>query len=434
MALKKCEKSKGSNYILEVSVPKEDFVKEIDNVYRKNVKKMNIPGFRPGKAPKAIIEKMYGNSIFWDDAINNLYPKAYMEAAKEANLDIVGTEKIDIISVDMDNGFTFKVECVTTPEVEVKQYKGLNVTKNTKKVTDEDVNAEIDRIRNSYSRVIEVTDRPAQMNDEVVIDFEGKIDNVAFEGGSCGHYTLKLGSHQFIPGFEEQIVGHKIGEEFDINVTFPKDYHSKELAGKDAVFSIIIHEIKEIELPDLDDDFVKDISEFEDVDSFKADITNSIQKYKDDMADKEVDEKLIDAVIADMEVDLPQIMVEHRIDELQEDFEHKLSKQGVKLEDYLKYAKQTLEEFRKLFKPEAIRNIKLRLALKKIADIENIKVLQEDIDKSIEEIAKANKMLIEKAKNFFDEEIIKKNIRFEKAINLIKSTANIKEIPEEESK
>lgn len=434
MILKKCEKTTGNNYILEISVPKEDFVKEIDNVYKKNVKKMNIPGFRPGKAPKVIVEKMYGNNIFWDDAINNLYPEAYREAAKEAGLDIVGTEKIDIVSVDIDNGFTFKVECVTSPEVEVKQYKGLPVTKVVKKVTDDDINNEIERIRHSYSRMVDVTNRPAKMNDEVIIDFEGKIDNVAFEGGKSANYTLRLGSNQFIPGFEEQLVGHRIGEEFDIKVTFPKEYHSKELAGKDAVFSIIIHEIKEIELPDLDDDFVKDISNFDDVDSFKADVKDSIQKYKENEADKEMDEKLIDAIISDIKVDLPRVMVESRIDELQRDFESKLSKQGIKLADYLAYVKQTLEDFRKLFEPEAIRNVKVRLALKKIADIEKFEILQEDIDKSIEEMARVYNMSIAKVKSVFDEGIIKANIKLEKAINLIRSTAKVKEVDETEGK
>ena len=313
MSLLKCEKIQGNDYVMEVSVSKEDFLKEIEKVYKKNVSKINIAGFRKGKAPKAIIEKMYGNNVFWDDAINNLYPKAYMDAIKESGLEIVGTKKIDIISVDIDNGFKFKVECIASPEVELGQYKELNVTKNLKIATSEDVENEIHRIMNSYARTIEITDRPAKNGDIVIIDFEGKVDGVAFEGGQASNYSLTLGSNQFIPGFEDQVIGHKIGDEFEINLTFPDDYHQKSLASQKATFGIILHAIKEVELPKLDDDFVKDISEFDDVESFKEDIKKSIQSYKDNQADLEVEHSLADIVISNMKADIPQIMIDNRV-------------------------------------------------------------------------------------------------------------------------
>lgn len=430
MGLLKCEKlgDNKNKYTMEISVSKDEFLKEIDKVYKKNVSKINVPGFRKGKAPKSLIEKMYGNSVFWDDAINNLYPDAYMKAAKEAGLEVVGTEKIDIVSVDIDNGFVFKVECVVSPEVEIEKYKELSVVKNISAVTDEDIDNEIKRIRESHGRTVEITDRAAEMGDNVIIDFDGKIDGVAFEGGKAENSPLKLGEGRFIPGFEEQIVGHSIGEEFDINVKFPENYSSEELAGKDAVFSIVLHEIKKIELPGLDDEFVKDISEFDNVADFREDIKNSIKNYKDKQSEREVEEKLIDKIVSSMKAEIPQVMIDNRIDELSRDFAHNLKRQGMELKTYLEYTGQKEEDLKKMLEPEAVRNVKLRLALKKIAQIENFEVSKEEIDKIKQDMAKSYRVDIEKINDIFSEEHIVDNIKLEKAVNLVKETANIKEI------
>lgn len=428
MSLLKCEKIQGNDYLMEVSVSKEDFLKEIEKVYKKNVSKINIAGFRKGKAPKSIIEKMYGNNVFWDDAINNLYPKAYMDAIKESGLEIVGTKKIDIISVDIDNGFKFKVECIASPEVEIGQYKNLNVTKNLKIATTEDVENEIQRIMNSYARTIEITDRPAKNGDIVIIDFEGKVDGVAFKGGQASNYSLTLGSNQFIPGFEDQIIGHKIGDEFDINVTFPDDYHQKSLASQKAIFRIILHSIKEVELPKLDDEFVKDISEFDDVESFKEDIKKSIQSYKDNQADLEVEHSLADMVISNMKADIPQIMIDNRVTELKSKFENNLKNQSLDIDTYLKYIGQSVEDFNKSFVSEAENNVKLSLALKKIIELEKIEASASEIDESIASLAKEYKITEDKVKQIFSNENIIENVKLDKAIKLIKDSAKITEV------
>ncbi|MBP0979907.1 MAG: trigger factor [Oscillospiraceae bacterium] len=436
MGLLKCEKIEGSSnkYYLEISVSKDDFLKEIDKVYKKNVNKINVPGFRKGKAPKALIEKMYGNSVFWDDAINNLYPGAYMEASKEAKLDVVGTEKLDIISVDVDNGFVFKVECIVSPEVEIGEYKELSVTKNIRFVTDADVENEIQRIRQSYGRTVDITDRPAQMGDNVVIDFEGRIDSIAFDGGKSENSEIKLGDGKFIPGFEEQIVGHKIGEEFEINVKFPDDYSGKEFAGKDAVFNIILHEIKNIELPDLDDEFVKDISEFDSVEDFKEDIKKSIKNYKDKRSDEEVEDRLIDKLVDSLKAEIPQVMIDNKVESIKNDFAMNMKKQGVEFDVYLKYTGQKEEDLKKMFEPEAIRSVKLKLALEKIIEIENIETSPEEIEKTIKEMAESYKVKEDTIKNVFKEEDIIKDIKLKKAMDLVKETAKIEEVIETETK
>lgn len=434
MGLLKCEKIDGNKYMMEISVSKDDFFKEIEKVYKKNVKNMNIPGFRKGKAPRFIIEKKYGNNIFWDDAINNLYPEAYMKAAKEAKLEVVGTEKIDVISVDIDNGFTFKVECIVAPEIEIGDYKEISVIKNIRFATKEDIDNEIEYIRNSYARTVDITDRGAKIGDDVLIDFEGKIDEIAFEGGKGENYNLRLGSNRFIPGFEDQIVDHKVGDEFDIKVKFPQDYHEKKFAGKDAVFNITLHEIKQVELPDLDDEFIKDISEFDNVDDFKEDIKKSINDYKDKQSDKEVENKLVDHLIASMKGEIPQVMIERRIDELEKNFESNLNKQGMTLENYFKYTNNSLKDLRKSLEPEAQRNVKLRLILKKIAKLENFEVSKEELDKAYEDMASMYKITVDKVRNIFDEDSVKEDIKVDKAIELVKNEAKIKEVIETENK
>lgn len=430
MKLIRCDKIGVNSYEMEISVPKDDFFKEIDRVYKKKVSTINIPGFRKGKAPRSVIEKRYGNRIFWDDAINNLCPVAYEKAVEQAGLEVVNTNKCDVISVDIDNGLTFKVECEVYPEVEISQYKNLNVDKYIKLVTDEDVDNEIKAIRDSYARTIDITDREARMGDEVVIDFEGKVGDVAFDGGKGNNYNLKLGSNQFIPGFESKIVGHKVGEEFDIDVTFPEDYHSKDLAGKDAVFSIVLHEIREIEIPDLDDEFVKDISQFDNVESFKEDIRNTIKDNKDKQSDIEVENQLIEKIVSSVKAEIPSIMIKRKIDDLQHDFESKLSKQGLKFVDYLEYIKQTLEDFRKGLEQEAEKRVKFTLALRKISEIENFVVSQDEIDNCIKEMKKLYKLSEDKFEKIFSKDKIIENIKMEKALNLIKDTAQIKEIIE----
>ncbi len=356
---------------LEINVPAEEFKAAVDRSYRKNAPSITIPGFRKGKAPRHMIEKMYGEGVFFEDAVNELYPSAYEAAAKEAGITPVDRADIEILEVGKD-GFSFKATVTVKPEVEVEGYKGIEAEKVEYTVTDEDVDAEIAKLQKRAGTTISVEDRPAQMGDNVVFDFEGFIDGVAFEGGKGEEFPLTLGSNQFIPGFEEQIAGHAIGEDFDVNVSFPENYHVDELKGKPAVFKCKIHQIKAVELPELDDEFAKDVSEFETLEALKADLKSKLQEKKDLEANDEFENKLVDAVIAGMKADIPACMYERKIDEMIQDFAYRLQMQGLNLETYMQYTGSTVESFRETFKEQAEHQVKVRLALEKIAELENL--------------------------------------------------------------
>ena len=335
MNLISCEKLEKSMVELQFSIDAETFKAAVNNAFKREGKKYAIPGFRKGKAPRHMIEKMYGSDIFHYDAVNDLFPEAYEAAVKEARIDVVGRPDPEVVSMSEADGVVLKVKVAVKPEVELGEYAGLTVTKEAKNVNEADVDAEVKRMQDRNGRLL-TREGAAENGDTVDIDFEGFVDGKAFEGGKAEHYSLVLGSGSFIPGFEDQVVGHSAGEEFDVNVKFPEEYGAAELAGKDATFKIKLHEVKYKELPALDDDFAKDVSEYDTLDELKDSIRNNIKTNLDKQAEQKVENDLMDQVIANMKADIPDAMVDSRIDELVQDFEYRISQQGLKLADYLK--------------------------------------------------------------------------------------------------
>ena len=340
MNLISCEKLEKSMVELQFSIDAETFKAAVNNAFKREGKKYAIPGFRKGKAPRHMIEKMYGSDIFHYDAVNDLFPEAYEAAVKEAKIDVVVRHDPEVVSMSEADGVVLKVKVAVKPEVELGEYAGLTVTKEAKNVNEADVDAEVKRMQDRNGRLL-TREGAAENGDTVDIDFEGFVDGKAFEGGKAEHYSLVLGSGSFIPGFEDQVVGHSAGEEFDVNVKFPEEYGAAELAGKDATFKIKLHEVKYKELPALDDDFAKDVSEYDTLDELKDSIRNNIKTNLDKQAEQKVENDLMDQVIANMKADIPDAMVDSRIDELVQDFEYRISQQGLKLADYLKYMGMT---------------------------------------------------------------------------------------------
>ena len=425
MSLTKSEVIEKNRYELQFSVDKATFDAAVSAVYRKQVKSITVPGFRKGKAPRSVIEKMYGTGVFYEDAINDLIPAAYTEAAKESNLEIVGQPEFDVVSID-ENGLLLSAKVYVKPDVEIKDYCGIEVEKNVEAVTDEDVEKEIQIIRERNSREIDITDRAAEMGDTTVIDFEGFCDDVAFEGGKGTDYSLKLGSGSFIPGFEEQIVGKNIGEEFDVNVTFPEEYHAAELAGKPAVFKVKINAITCVELPALDDDFAKDVSEFDTLDEYKADIKAKIEKRHETAADNAVEDKLVEVLIEKLEADIPEAMYIAETENFVRDYDTRLRSQGLDLKTYFKYTGMTLDSLREQMRPQAERQVKARLALEKIAALENIEATEDDINEEYEKIAAAYGIEVAQVKESIEAEAIAEDMKVKKALDLVKEKAVIK--------
>ena len=424
MKITKNEKT-NSLYELEIAVEKEVFEDAVNKVYRKQVKNINVPGVRKGKAPRSIIEKMYGKGVFYEDAVNDLLPAVYADAIKEADIkDIVAQPEFDIVSVD-DNGLVLSAKIYVKPDVEIADYIGIEVEKTVEPVTDEEVDKEIETVRERNSREIEVTDRAAEMGDTAVLDYEGFADGVAFEGGKGENFSLKLGSGQFIPGFEEQIVGHKIGEEFDINVEFPKEYHSKELEGKPAVFKIKLHKLNKVELPELDDDFAKDVSEFDTFAEYKADLKAKIEKRHESHADAEVEEKLVDALIEKLNADIPEPMFVNETENFLRDYDNNLRMSGLDLKTYMQYTGRSLDDLRADFRPRAEKQVKARLALEKIAALENLVASEEDINAEYERIAGAYNIPVEQVKESIDASAIAEDMKVKKAMDLVKEKAVI---------
>ncbi len=412
--------------VMEFSIARADFDKACNTVYKRNVGKMNIPGFRKGKAPKAIIEKMYGTGVFYEEALNDLLPAAYDAACKEANLEIVSQPEIDVKEMnDTDVVITAKV--YVKPEVVVKDYKGIPADKTVVPVTDADIDAEIEKLRERNSREIDVTDRAAEMGDTVVLDFDGSVDGVPFDGGKAEKYNLKLGSGSFIPGFEEQVVGKSIDDAFDVNVTFPEDYHAEELKGKAAVFACKLHEIKHIELPALDDEFIKDISEFDTISAYREAERSKMEERNAKNAENAVEEQLIASLIDRMEADIPKSMIDTEVENQVRDFDMRLRQQGMDLKTYLKYTGLDLDGMRAQFQPMAERQVKVRLALEKIVELENLTASEEEIEKDYSELAKAYGMEVDDVKKYVDSASVAKDITVKKAVDLIKENAVITE-------
>ena len=434
MNLISCEKLEKSMVELQFSIDAETFKAAVNNAFKREGKKYAIPGFRKGKAPRHMIEKMYGSDIFHYDAVNDLFPEAYEAAVKEAKIDVVGRPDPEVVSMSEADGVVLKVKVAVKPEVELGEYAGLTVTKEAKNVNEADVDAEVKRMQDRNGRLL-TREGAAENGDTVDIDFAGFVDGKAFEGGKAEHYSLVLGSGSFIPGFEDQVVGHSAGEEFDVNVKFPEEYGAAELAGKDATFKIKLHEVKYKELPALDDDFAKDVSEYDTLDELKDSIRNNIKTNLDKQAEQKVENDLMDQVIANMKADIPDAMVDSRIDELVQDFEYRISQQGLKLADYLKYMGMNIEQFRAQFKEQADKQVKMRLAMEAIVAKEGITASDEEFEEEVKRIADAYKMEADKVKSIVDAAAVKADLAINKAIDFVKEKANVVTAePKEEEK
>ena len=385
----KVEKTKNANEVkLEITVEAEKFENAIKKIYFQNAKYFNIPGFRKGKAPQNIVEKYYGKEIFYEDAFNDIAPEVYDNAIKENNIDAVSKPEIDVVTMEKGQDLVFTAVVATKPEVKIANYKGIEIEKVEYNVKDEDIENELKDMQDKNSRLVTVEDRPAQDGDTTKIDFEGFVDGVPFEGGKAENYELVLGSHSFIEGFEDQVAGMNVGEEKEINVTFPKEYFSKELAGKPAVFKVKLNELKKKELPELDDEFAKDVSEFDTLKELKDSIKEKLEKQNKDREKYEKEDSAVKALVESMEVEIPTGMIELETENMMKDMEQRMSYQGLKLEQYLKMLGKTETEFKKEYEPQAIDAIKSRLAIEYVIKAEKIEASQEEIDNKLEEMAK----------------------------------------------
>ena len=427
----KVEKLETNVVELEFEVSKEDFESAMQRSYIKNVKSINIPVFRKGKAPRKIIENMYGKEVFYDDAINFVFPDAYEAAVKEAKLEPVSRPEVDIKQFPTDElNLILTAKLTVKPDVKISKFDKIEATKPEYPVTDEDIENELKSRQNQNARVITVEDRAAQKDDVVVIDFEGFVDGVAFEGGKGENFNLTLGSGQFIPGFEDQLIGANPGDDVDVNVTFPEEYHAPDLAGKPALFKVKVHSITAKELPELDDEFAKDVSEFDTLDELKKDIKSKLEENNEKRAKQEFENEVIDFIISKMKAEIPEIMYENRIDELVRDFEMRLSYQGMSVEQYLGYAGMDMATFRGQFKEQAEKQVKGMLALEAMAKKEKIKALKDDVTKEYKKLAEQYKMDVDKVKSFINEDDLKKDIVTNKTIDALLAMASGESVEE----
>lgn len=414
---------------LTIEVSAEEVESAIEKAYQKQKSKISVPGFRKGKVPRKMVEKMYGVGVFYEDAVNDMIPTAYEEAAKESGLEIVSQPKIEVVQIEAGKEFIFTAEVAVKPEVELGEYAGVEVPKADVNVTDEDIMAEIDKEREQNARIISVEDRAVENGDMTVIDFEGFVDGVAFEGGKGTDYPLTIGSHSFIDTFEDQLVGKNIGEEVEVNVTFPEEYHAEELKGKPAMFKVTIKEIKKKELPELDDDFVEDVSEFSTVDEYKESIKKNIEEKKVNEAKAAKEDAVIEKIIEGAKMDIPDAMVDSQVRQMAEDFARRLSAQGLSLEQYFQYTGLTGEMLVEQMKPQAIKRIQSRLVLEAVAEKESFEVTEEEIEKEVADMAAAYQMDADKLKELLtdaDKDNMKKDIQVKKAVNFV--TENAKEV------
>ena len=431
MSLIKTELTEKSGFVMEFSISKEVYEKAELAAYKKNVKNINVPGFRKGKAPKAIVEKFYGKGIFFEDAINACIPEAYEAAVKEAGLQVVGNPSFDLVSNEGD--IVLKAEGFVKPEVTIEGYRGIEAPKAVAETTDAEVDAEINNARARLARTVEVTDRAAANGDIANIDFDGYVDGVAFNGGKGEGHDLKLGSGSFIPGFEAQIEGKNVGEEFDVNVTFPEDYHAEELAGKAAVFKTKLNALKVEELPEADDDFAKDVSEFDTFDEYKADVKAKITKRHEDSADREFETALMDALMEKLVAEIPEVMFEVETDNFLRDYDNRLRMQGLDLNQYTKYTGLTLDTLRAQFRPNAEKQVKTRLALEKIASVENLTVTDEEIEAEYTRISEAYNVPVDQVKSMVNVEDIKADMLVAAAMKLVKDSAVVEKAAKAEA-
>lgn len=420
------EKTDKNTVSFEFSVSPEEFEKAVQKAYKKNVKKINMPGFRKGKAPRIIIEKTYGKEVFYEDAINFVLPDAYDKAVEENGISPVAQPEVDLKSekIEPDKEIVFTAKVVVKPEFELGDYKGVKAEKAVYETTDENVNEEIEKLRERNSRLVPVEDRAVQADDIANIDFEGFVDDVAFEGGKGENFDLTIGSGQFIPGFEDQLLGRNVGEDVEVKVTFPDEYHAEDLAGKDAVFKVKINSLKVKELPEADDDFAMDVSEFDTLDEYKADIKAKLEKANEDKAKHETEQNVIDAVCANTEIDIPSEMIDSQIDSMIRDMDMQMRYQGIDLNTYMQYTGQTMDTIREQYKPEAEKRVKTTLVLEKVSEVEKIEATVEDVENEYKKISEENGMKIDDIKKYIKEDDVKARIKAEKAINLLVESAD----------
>ncbi len=427
MSLKTANKTDTNRVELEVEVDAATFEAAVNKAYKKNIGKMNIPGFRKGKAPRHYVEKIYGEGVFYEDAMNDLYPAALDGAIKESGYEYVEDKiDLDVVSVGAE-GLVFKAVITVKPEVEIGEYKGLKASKKVTEVTDADVDAELAKLQDRNSRLVSVEGRAAADGDTVIFDFDGSVDGVPFDGGKAEGYSLVLGSGQFIPGFEEQIVGRSVDESFAVNVTFPEEYHAEELAGKPAVFQCKLHEIKNKELPELNDDFAKDCSEFDTLDELKADIRKKAEDSRKAEAESAFETQLLDQLADGLKGEIPEAMYENRVNESVRDFDYRLQSQGLNLEMYLQYTGMDMDGFRKGFREQAEKQVKIRLALEKVVALEGIAPSEEELDAEYARLAEQYKMETEQVKAAIPSADLSHDLAVGKALDLIKETAVVEE-------
>ncbi len=420
------EKLENNMAKLTIEVPAEELESAIEKAYQKNKSKISVPGFRKGKVPRKMIEQMYGKEVFYEDAANYLIPDAYENAVKECEEEIVSSPKIEVTQIEAGKPFVFTAEVALKPEVKLGKYKGVKVEKVETEVTEEEVNAAIDKERESNARTISVEDRAVKDGDMTVIDFEGFVDGVAFEGGKGENYPLTIGSGAFIPGFEEQLVGAELNKETEVNVTFPEDYHAEDLKGKAAVFKCTVKEIKEKELPELDDEFASEVSEFDTLAEYKEDMKKKLAEKKEAEAKSKKEDAVIEAIIEDSEMDIPEAMLETQQRQMVDDFAQRLQMQGLSLEQYFQFTGLNVQMMLEQVKPQAEKRIKSRLVLEAVAEAEKFEITEEDLEKEFARMGDIYQMDAEKVKELLDEyqtEQIKKDLAIQKAVEFVVENA-----------
>lgn len=421
---------------LTIEVSAEEFDKAMQSAYLKNKGKINIPGFRKGKAPRAIIEKMYGAGIFYEDAANEIIPKAYDSEVENCELELVSQPKIDVVQIEKGKPFIFTAEVAVKPEVTLGEYAGVEVPKTEISVTEEEVQAEVDKERENNSRTIDVDDRAVQNGDMIKLDFDGSVDGVPFEGGKAENYDLTVGSGSFIPGFEDQLVGANIGADVEVKVTFPEDYHAKELAGKEAVFQCKVNEIKVKELPEADDEFAQDVSEFDTLEEYKEDLKKKLTERKETEAKNAKEKAAVEAVVANAEMDIPEPMVEGQVRQMAEDFARRLQSQGLSVEQYFQFTGLTAEKLMEQMKPEALKRIQNSLVLEAVALKEDFQIAEEKIEEELKKMSENYKMELDKIKEILGEtglEQMKNDLKIQAAVDFIRDHAKETEKKEEET-
>lgn len=411
---------------LTIEVSSEEFENAIAKAYKKNKNKISMPGFRKGKAPRAMIEKMYGKGIFYEDAANSIIPDAYADAAKESELEIVAQPEIDVTQIESGKPFIFTATVALKPEVTLGEYKGIEVEKKEVEVTDEEVEAEINKVRESNARMLDIDDRATQDGDTVLIDFDGYVDGKQFEGGKADDYSLVLGSHSFIDNFEEQLVGKNIGDDVEVNVTFPENYQAEELQGEPAVFKVKIKEIKVKELPELDDDFAQDVSNFDTIAEYKEDLKKKLTENKEEALKREREEAVIGKIIENAQMDIPEQMVDAQTRQMTQEFAQRLSSQGLSIDQYMQFTGLTPQKMIEELKPQALKRIQSRLVLEAVVAAENIETTEEELDKEIENMASMYQMEVDKLKEVIGEEEKKQiglDLAVQKAVEMVTEAA-----------